>query len=71
MNPKTNTDKVEIKEESLCAMYRVKSGPKETFEKTKHAITRPTKPLVKPTFYEPHWTSQKLLKQSLFEGKIV
>ena len=34
-------------------------------------ISKPTKPYVKPPFYEPYWTDQRLIKTSLAEGKIV
>lgn len=35
------------------------------------AISKPKKPMVPPPFYEPYWTDQKLIQQSLEKGKII
>lgn len=55
------------------ALYRTqgKNDEKPKFEKVKHAISKPTKPLCRPAFYENHWTDERLLRNSLESGKII
>ena len=34
-------------------------------------ISKPSKPLIPPSFYEPHWTDERLINTNLNKGKLV
>ena len=78
VRPQNATTKVQDSEKSLVALYKhqpkledADGEKKATFTKVRATITKPTKPFVKPPFYEPHWTDSKLISKSLNTGKIV
>jgi len=56
------------------ALYKTqdKKGDKApTFTKQRAQISKPTKPLAPPPFYEPYWTDSKLINQQLSKGKLL
>lgn len=78
MRPQNAVTKVQDSEKSLVALYKhqpkledADGERKAKFSKVRATISKPTKPFVKPPFYEPHWTDSKLISKSINEGKIV
>lgn len=76
--PVNQTSKTANSAAAITALYRTKpkandveAKPKVKFTKVNHFISKPTKPLLRPQFYEQHWTDERLIEQSLESGKVV
>ena len=77
--PANQNSKAANVEASITALYRTKSKasvatttkPKVKYQKVDHFISKPTKLLLRPQFYEQHWGDERLIEQSLESGKIV